>query len=410
MATVRRRHVEALLDRLLGGIPALMLTGPRSVGKTTLALARAASVLRLDTPADAAAARLDPDGVLRGRPEPLLVDEWQVVPEILPAVKRAVDDDPRGGRFLLTGSVEGETGPGLWAGTGRVVNLPLWGLTVAERDGRGTEPTFVDRLVEGHSSAADFATSSNAPTDYVALALASGFPVPALDLSGEARAVWLASYVDQAVLRDVADVGARNPALLRRYVEALALNSAGVVTAETLVGAAGINRRTAVAYEADLQRVYLLDVVEPWFTNRLNRLVKLPKRYLTDAALIPAALGLGRDDVAGDTDLLGRVLDTFVASQLRAQLAARVPAPRLHHLRNQDGTREVDLLVEAAGAVYAFEVKASATPQAKDARHLRWLRDALGERFGAGVVFTTNPHPIDLDDRIVALPISALWT
>lgn len=409
MASTLPRLIEPLLDRLLQEIPAVMLTGPRAVGKTTLASVRAASTARLDTQADAAAASLDPDAFLKRLTEPILIDEWQNVPSILPAVKRAVDDDPRGGRFILTGSVDAETDPGRWAGTGRILDVALWGMSVAEREGRGDTSTFLDRLLDGATSADDYEGSTLAAREYVEIAMQSGFPTAALRLSGLARQAWLSSYIDQLVVRDVAELGPRNPALLRRYVEALALNSAGVVTLETLLSAAGINRRTAAAYDGDLQRVYLLDLVEPWFTHRLSRLVKLPKRYLTDAALLPAALGLGVDEVVGDPDLVGRVLDTFVCAQLRAQLGTRVPTPRLHHLRDQDGSHEVDIILEHAGRLYGFEIKSTAAPSARDARHLRWLADRVGDTFRLGVVFSSNPHPIDLGDRVIGLPISALW-
>jgi len=171
--------------------------------------------------------------------------------------------------------------------------------------------------------------------DYVDLALVSGYPQAALTLQGLGRAAWLSSYVDQLVLRDVAALGTRNPSLLRRYVEALALNTAGVVTQATLLHASGINRATAATYEHDLSRTFALDIVQPRHSNRFNRLVKLPKRYLTDAALVAAVLGLNRSTLLGDGDLLGRMVDTFVAAQRCIQAGLGMPPLRLRHLRDR---------------------------------------------------------------------------
>ena len=180
-----------------------MLTGPRATGKTTTARRHAATVLRLDRPAEAAAFRADPDAALRGQPEPVLLDEWQAVPEVLGAVKRAVDDDPRPGRFLLTGSVLGDLRTDTWPGTGRIVRLAMYGLTEREIVGRAAGPTFVEKLTAGEADA--FALPDDGIPDlrgYIELALRGGYPDPALRLSDEARGAWLEGYLDQLLTRD----------------------------------------------------------------------------------------------------------------------------------------------------------------------------------------------------------------
>ncbi len=171
-----------------------------------------------------------------------------------------------------------------------------------------------------------------------------------------------------------------------------------------------MNKATAVAYEDLLESLLVAEAVPAWRSNRLKRLVHQPKRYLIDAALIDAAL---RTDVAGvmrDGGLLGRVLDSFAAAQLRPELAVSASRPRLHHLRTAQGRHEIDLLGELAGGqLIGIEVKAGASPTARDARHLAWLRDELGERFTAGVVLHTGPRLYGLGERIVAAPICTLW-
>ena len=110
-------------------------------------------------------------------------------------------------------------------------------------------------------------------------------------------------------------------------------------------------------------------------------------------------------------DMLGRLLDTFVAAQLRAELAASSNDPRLYHLRDEQGRREVDLLIETAGGqLIGIEVKAAATVTASDARHLAWLRDETAGAFAAGIVFHTGPRVFPVSDRIIAAPVSSLWS
>ena len=408
MPSYRARAADRLIRDLLAELPALLLVGPRATGKTTTAMRHAATTVRLDSPREAAAFEADPDSALRGLAEPILLDEWQTVPAVLGAVKRAVDSDPRPGRFLLTGSVRADLEAETWPGTGRLVRVPMFGMTVAEQQGRPSKP-LLDRLSKGDT----LEVPPDAPDlrGYVELALRSGFPEAALGLSARTRARWIESYLDQLLTRDAprAD-GIRDPAKLRRYFETYALSSAGLVDEKTLFETAGLNRKTALAYEQLLLNLMVVDRTAPWRTNRLKRLIRSPKRYVTDPALLAGALRLDANGVLRDGDLLGRVLDTFVAAQLRAELPVTECRPRLYHLRQEQGRHEVDLLAElAAMRVIAIEVKASATPNADAARHLAWLRDELGSRFLKGVVLHTGPRVFELDKAIVAAPIATLW-
>lgn len=330
-------------------------------------------------------------------------------PTVLGAVKRAVDADPHPGRYLLTGSVRADLEADTWPGTGRLVRVPLYGMTIGEQLGRlGTAP-LLDRLARGD----DLEVPPDPPDlrGYVELALRSGFPEAALALSDEAGQRWLDSYIDQLLTRDAMQLeSGRDPARLRRYFEAYALNSAGIVEDKTLYGAAGINRKTAIAYEQLLANLLVVEAIPSWTSNRLKRLVLSPKRYLVDAALLAGILRLDVNAVLRDGDLLGRLLDTFVVAQVRAQLALAETRPRLYHLREQQGRHEIDLLGELAGRrLIGIEVKADAAPDRDAVRHLSWLRDQLGDRFAAGVLLHTGQRVYALGERILAAPICTLW-
>lgn len=391
--------------------PAVLVVGPRASGKTTTARQYAASVVRLDRPAEAAAFLADPDAALATFDEPVLLDEWQMVPSVLGAVKRAVDDDSRPGRFILTGSVRADLDVETWPGTGRLIRLNMWGLSEREIAGATSGPSPLSLLAGGDPLAIAAPASPPDLPGYIELALRGGFPDSALRLEGAGREQWLTSYLDQVLTRDAVDLSGRDPVRLARYFEVLALNSAGIASDSTIYEAAAIDRRTADAYERLLANLFVLDVVPAWLTNRLSRLVKTPKRYIVDPSLVAAALRMDVRSVLRDGGLLGRVLDTFVAAQIRPELSVSGLRPRLFHVREKNGRHEIDLLAELAGErVMAFEVKASAAPNRADAAHLEWLRDRLGERLVAGLVLHTGPAAFALSDRIAAIPIASLWT
>lgn len=385
--------------------------GPRASGKTTTARQYAASIVRLDRPAEAAAFKADADAALATLDEPVLLDEWQAVPELLGAVKRAVDEDSRPGRFILTGSVRADLDAETWPGTGRLIRLNMYGLSEREIAGATSAPSPLAVLADGDPTALAAPPSAPDLPGYIELALRGGFPDAALRLEGAGREQWLASYLDQILTRDAVHVSGRDPLRLARYFEVLALNSAGIVSDSTIFEAAGVDRRTADAYERLMANLFVIDVVPAWLTNRLSRLVKTPKRYIADPSLVGAALRLDTRSILRDGGLLGRVLDTFVAAQIRPELTASGLRPRLFHMREKNGRHEIDLLTELGGdRIIAVEVKASAAPNRADAAHLEWLRGRLGERFVAGLVLHTGPTSFGLADRIAAAPIASLWT
>lgn len=405
------RLADARVSELFAELPALLITGPRATGKTTTARRHARTVVRLDVEAEAKAFQDDPDAALRALPTPVLLDEWQMVPGVLGAVKRAVDERSGAGRFVLTGSVSAQLDTQTWPGTGRIVSVQMYGMTVRETLGLLAGEPFLDKLA--HASIEEFVAPASPPDllGYVELALRGGFPEATLRLSASTRRTWLEGYLNQLFTRDVKSLDeTRDPHRLRRYFEALALSTAGVAESKTLYDAAKIDRKTALAYERLLVNLFVLDITPAWLSNRLSRLVKTGKRYLVDPSLAAAALQLDETAVMRDGDLLGRIIDTFTVAQVRPELELRPFKPRLHHLRTSDGRHEIDLIAELpAGDIVAIEIKSTAAPGRSDARHLEWLRDRLGERFVAGAVLHTGPRPFRLAERIFALPIATLW-
>ena len=257
--------------------------------RQTTARRHAAEVVHLDREAEALAFRADPDSAIAHLDAPALLDEWQMVPEVLGAIKRRVDEDARPGQFILTGSARAHLDVATWPGTGRLVSMWLGPLVQRELCGRTADAHFLDVLAD-HDPRIFLDAGRQADTlalgDYLELALRGGFPDPALRLTGVARDAWLDSYLGQVLDRDAAMVGnVRDIASLRRLLEFEALMTAGVFTEMTVAQAAGVDRRTITAYQGLLVDLGILDLLPAWQSNRVSRLVQMPKHHLTDTGL-----------------------------------------------------------------------------------------------------------------------------
>ena len=293
----RRRIVDDELDELVGALAAIAVEGPKGVGKTRTALQRAGTVHRLDDPAVLAIAQADPARLLDGE-RPVLIDEWQRLPQVWDLVRRAVDDGAPPGSFLLTGSAVPDPPP-THSGAGRIVSLRMRPLALSERLGEAT--VSLTELLSGSTPAVTGSTDV-ALADYTEEILASGLP-GLRTLAGRARRRQLAGYVDRIVDRDIPDdagVSIRNPAALRRWMAAYAAASSTSASFETVRDAASAGQerkpsRTATdAYRDALTRVWVLDEVPAWIptSNRLRELAQAPKHQLTDPALAAQLLGV----------------------------------------------------------------------------------------------------------------------
>ncbi len=408
MAPYVERMADAWLAEILAASPTVMITGARASGKTTTALRHAASTVRLDNPLEAAAFEADPDSALKGRAEPVLLDEWQACPSVVGAVKRAVDTERRPGRFILTGPARFDAGPGLWPGTGRLIRLAMHPMTLREMLKRPARP-FFSGLLAGER--AGFVADAPDLRGYVELALRGGFPEPALELDDAARREWLDSYLGQLLVHERAQGhNGADTARLAAFFTAYAACSASPVHETTLARVAGIDSRTVSSYTGLLQDLGVVHELPAWSSSLLKRLARMPKRHVADTGLWGSAVGAETAAVMGNGDLLGRLIDTFVTNQLRTEAVFDPLRPRLYHMRDRNGRHEVDLVADLrARGLIGVEIKAHGAPRPAHAKHLMWLRDTLGEQFKAGAVLHTGPNRFTLSDRIEAIPICTLW-
>jgi uncharacterized protein len=423
MSVYERRVIDDELDELLPQLPAIAIEGPKGVGKTETAKQRAATVLKLDDPAEASLLNADPQRLER-EPTPILIDEWQRFPRSWDLVRRSVDENRTGGRFLLTGSATPKTPP-THSGAARIVRLRLRPLSLVER-GLADRPTVSLRELLSGAEATITGTATMELADYTEEILASGFPA-IRGFVGRARMLQLDSYLARIVDSDMDEAGVkvRRPALLKGWLAAYAAASSTSTSYSTILDAATPGdadkpaKATTIAYREALTRLWLLDPVPGWIPegNLLTRLAQAPKHHLADPALAARLLGatgsgLLRNTVStglkpADGVLLGALFESLVTLSVRVY--AQPLDATVHHLRTQNGDHEVDLIVEGADRrVVAFEVKLAADVTNNDVRHLTWLRERLGNRLADAAVITTGHHAYRRPDGIAVIPASLL--
>lgn len=414
---IARNTVEQLED-LLETFRVVIVGGARQTGKTTLVnelLERGPGTrFTFDDEAVRQRAVEDPIGFVEALPRGASVAEYQRAGEpFLLAVKRRVDRDRSRGQLLLTGSASYlATRRPVETLAGRAGRLVLWPLSQGEQ--RGVHETFVARLFDAHGRP----PTANAPTNRAQLmeaVLRGGFPeVVSEALTGRRRRSWYQSYVHDVVsreaLRPLVDIRLEREMLT--LLRLMAARSAQELIIAELARDAGLARETTANYVALLEALYLVQPLPAWATNATTRAKRHPKIHLVDTGLAAHLSGATMSDLSPLTPgrLLGPLLESFVVGELSKQATWSERDIALSHFRDRAGA-EIDVIVEDrdSGAICGIEVKASATPTQRDARHLAYIRDRLGRRFTLGVVLHTGDVVLPLGDRLWAMPVSALW-
>lgn len=410
LSALYRRFAEQSLVEALADTPVVLIHGPRQCGKTTLARMagdpRGYTYFSFDDDVALVAAEADPVGFVADLPERSILDEVQRVPGLFPALKTAVDRSRTPGRFLLTGSANVLLLPKLADSlAGRMEILRLFPLAQCELAAR--QPRFLDRLFTGAFKTRRY---ERLGTDLAERITAGGYPAALVRATARRRAAWYRDYIETLVQRDVRDLARiRSLGALPRLLALAAGQTAHLLNVSNLASPFQVSRPTINDYVTLLERVFLLEQLSPWHSNRLSRLIKTPKLHMGDTGLACALLGLDAAVLTRDRAMLGQLLETFVFQELRRQASWHEEPIGFHHFRDKDGA-EVDIVLErGAHLVAGIEVKAAASVKAADFRGLRKLKETAGKRLAAGVVLYDGELSTSFGDGLFAVPIRALW-
>lgn len=369
------RELFARLQALAGHFPALLLTGARQTGKTTLLREAfpAHHYVSLDLPSDAASAEGSPDTFFGLHAPPLLIDEVQYAPELFRHLKVRIDEARHEhGRFILTGSQKfplmKQVSDSL---AGRCVWLELEGLSAAE-------------LASGELSARDQLTRVLVRGQLPELWRDQKIP------HADFHRTYLATYVERDV-RQLLNVGSLRD--FERFMRICATYNGQLLNKTEIARAVGVSSKTIDQWLSVLHASNQIALLEPYFANLGKRVVKSPKLYFCDTGLLCFLLGLDEASLAR-SPLLGATWEAFVYADLRKASVARAPEYQLWFYRDQQG-REVDFILQGAGGFSCIECKWTELPAADDAR---WLREI------AQLLQTARPAPQYVRRFIAARP------
>ena len=366
---------------------------------------------------DIGRARADPELFLRLNPPPLVLDEVQNAPELLAAVKRAVDERPgETGLYFLTGSQQlnmlGRVQESL---AGRVALVDLFPMTVRELAGQGESTLLLETLLAQPEADAvrllgtlRAAARPRGPTDLVARLFRGGYPgLMALD-DGDLP-VWFASYLrtyverDLRLLQDVTD-----PHDLGRFLRLLAALSGQELNAAHLGREIGISPPTARRWLSALEHSFLAWRLDAWSGNVVKRVSGRPKMHLVDTGLTNHLLTITSPTALSGHPNLGSIFESHVALEIRKQAAAMAAAPALWHWRSHGGA-EVDLIIERDGVMHPIEIKLSARVSRRNGAGLAAFAESSGaRRVGTRIIIHAGADLEAVDEQTLAVPVDLL--
>ena len=402
-----QRAMEERIEKLAGFFPVLMICGPRQVGKTTMLKelagrwVRQVNYVTLDFPQVRALAKEDPELFLQQYVPPVIIDEIQYAPELLPYIKVRVDEKPEKGQYFLTGSqmfhMMRNVSESL---AGRVGILTLYSLSQSEMEGRENK-AFLPSDVK--------MTGGNLNVSEIFERIYKG-SMPAVQVNeGMPVEEYYGSYMQTYLERDIRDlVKIKDESRFLKFIACVAARTGQEVVLADLSRDTEIDGKTAENWLSLLQSSGLIYLLPPYYNNTIKRIVKRPKLYFMDTGLA-CYLSLWNNPRALELSAMaGAMFETYVISEIIKSYAnAGIDTRnRLCYYRDNNN-KEIDLIILENGKAYPVEIKKSANPGKSAVKHFGVLED-MGLDVGEGAVVCMSPMILPIDEKNRCVPVGCI--
>lgn len=407
------RHIAPRVTKALKDSPVILINGARQTGKSTFCeqLIKTdifkGQFVTLDDATILSAATRNPSSFLEGLDKHVVIDEIQRVPELLLGIKKLVDQDRKGRRFILTGSADVLALPKLADSlAGRMHIYNLWPLSQAEINAQ--KNNFIDHVFS------EFLPSYRSDlkwTDFVSLMIQGGYPGIMDYEEEETKRDWYGSYLISILQKDIRDLSnIEGLTEIPNLLELLSTRTGGLLNLSEISRLAQMANTTLKRYYALLQQVFLILEVPAWTLNLEGRLVKSPKLFLNDTGLLCYLRRETKDNLINNRTAAGSILENFVVMEITKQITWAATRAKMFHFRAQSG-QEVDIVLEGDNKkIVGIEVKSSASVTEKEFKGLEFLKAHTKNKFHCGIVLYTGDQTVKFGDKLYALPISSLWS
>jgi len=404
-----KRSIDIILKEAIKISPAILISGARQVGKSTLCLKLDNEYRVFDNLTEREAALTDPIGYISTLPKPITIDEIQKVPQVIEGIKIDIDKNRINGNFLLTGSAN-VLDMKLTKDTlaGRIIEIQMFPLSTKELNNK-SEENIIDILFK--EDITKIKTTKISYEDILKAIINGGYPeIQKID-TVRGKALWFNSYISTYVERDIRDIGElRDISAFIRFFNIIAPRSCGLVNKSDLANDSSLSEATVNNYLSMLEMIYQVSLLNAYSSNISKRFIKASKLFMTDSGVLSHLLNITNTQELLACSKKGDIVETFVYNELLKHISYSLTLPKIYHYRTND-KKEIDFIIEKGDTILAIEIKSSQSIKNDAFKHIIDFQKKE-QKIVIGIVFYMGDNILSFGDdeyKRYALPMNLFF-